>query len=267
MTRRSPDRRSGSLRLVTAAAGLLVGLLVACADNPTEPDGPQGPARLLVVTHTTGFRHSSIGVAESVLADLAASSGQFTVSYSRTGADVVRDLAPGALADIDGVFFANTTGNLGMPDVAAFVAWIEAGHGFMGAHSAADTYHDEPAYLQMLGGEFVRHGAQAQVALRAEQANHPATTGLPQPYTVFDEIYEFRSNPRGTATVLLSADRHPDDGHAEAGQPGDYPLSWTREPGAGRVFYTALGHREDVWMSPQFQQHVLGGIRWALRLP
>jgi len=259
-------RSRGLGRLLAVAAGLLSGALVACDASPTTPDDQDLP-RLLVVTHTTGFRHSSIETAESVLASLAASSGQFTVSFSRTGADVARDLAPGALADIDGVFFANTSGNLGIPDVAAFIAWINAGHGFMGAHSAADTYHDEPAYLQMLGGEFLQHGAQSSVDLRVEQANHPATMGLPQPYTVFDEIYEFRTNPRQTAAILLSVDRHPNDGHPGAGQPGDYPLAWTRTPGAGRVFYTALGHREDVWMSPTFQQHVLGGIRWALGLP
>jgi Uncharacterized protein conserved in bacteria len=30
------------------------------------------------------------------------------------------------------------------------------------------------------------------------------------------------------------------------------------------VFYTALGHREEVWQDPRFQQHLLGALRWAL---
>ena len=51
----------------------------------------------------------------------------------------------------------------------------------------------------------------------------------------------------------------------EAGQPGDLPLAWAKDYGRGRVFYTALGHREDVWQSALYQQHILGGIRWVLR--
>jgi type 1 glutamine amidotransferase len=38
--------------------------------------------------------------------------------------------------------------------------------------------------------------------------------------------------------------------------------------GQGRVFYTSLGHREDVWSSKIFEQILLGGLSWALgRLP
>jgi type 1 glutamine amidotransferase len=43
-----------------------------------------------------------------------------------------------------------------------------------------------------------------------------------------------------------------------------YPATWIRNYGKGRVFYTSMGHREDVWTSPQFQSLVIGGILWAL---
>ena len=35
--------------------------------------------------------------------------------------------------------------------------------------------------------------------------------------------------------------------------------------GSGRVFYTAMGHREDVWTNPLFQEILFGGIAWAVR--
>jgi hypothetical protein len=41
---------------------------------------------------------------------------------------------------------------------------------------------------------------------------------------------------------------------------------WCRDCGKGRVFYTGLGHRDDVWNNPLFQQHLLGGIKWAMGL-
>lgn len=48
---------------------------------------------------------------------------------------------------------------------------------------------------------------------------------------------------------------------------GDYPQAWTRTFGKGRSFYTALGHRDDIWSNdPVFRAHVLGGIRWAIGL-
>jgi type 1 glutamine amidotransferase len=46
----------------------------------------------------------------------------------------------------------------------------------------------------------------------------------------------------------------------------DCALAWTHEYGKGRVFYTALGHRDDVWRDPRFQQHMLGGLRYIFRL-
>jgi type 1 glutamine amidotransferase len=43
-----------------------------------------------------------------------------------------------------------------------------------------------------------------------------------------------------------------------------YPSTWARAEGAGRVWYTAMGHREDVWTNPTFQEILVGGIKWAL---
>jgi uncharacterized protein len=188
----------------------------------------------------------------------------FSVALCRNTDDVGRMLTISGLANTDAVFFANTTGNLGIPDLAAFLAWIRDGHAFIGAHSASDTYHDAPDYGAMLGAEFETHGDETTVDIRVEDPSHPAGSPLPNPFRIFDEIYEFRTNPRGRANILLSLDRHPNDGHPAAGQPGDFPLAWSHTYGAGRVFYTALGHRDEVWNDRRFQQHLLGAISWAL---
>ena len=55
-----------------------------------------------------------------------------------------------------------------------------------------------------------------------------------------------------------------------AGMSGDfyqrppYPATWARMLGKGRVYYTSLGHRDDTWSNPLFQQIVLGGLAWAM---
>jgi len=46
----------------------------------------------------------------------------------------------------------------------------------------------------------------------------------------------------------------------------DNALAWIQEYGKGRVFYTALGHREDVWTDERFQKHLRGGLRYVLKL-
>lgn len=233
--------------------------------SPTNPPPPSGPrARVMVVTHTEGFRHSSIAIAETTIAQLGAQNNLFDVTFCRTADDVRRMLTPDGLRDVQAVFFANTTGNLGIPDMAAFLAWIGDGHAFLGAHSASDTYHDDPRYLDMLGNEFLTHGNQADVDAVIENAAHPAVAPLGPRYRVFDEIYRFVSNNRGRVDILLSLDRTPADGLPDQNQPGDLPLAWSRSYGGGRVFYTALGHREEVWQDARFRQHLLGALRWGL---
>src|SRR5687768_13766575 len=98
--------------------------------------------KLLVVTATQGFRHSSIPLAEKVLAGLGEQSGVFTVDYARGGTngkasdDIIEKMSPEALKNYDGVIFANTTGDLPIPDKEAFLKWIQSGKAFIGMHSA-----------------------------------------------------------------------------------------------------------------------------------
>src|SRR2546425_6091226 len=267
-------------------------LLIASAQAAT-------PKKLLVVTVTKGFRHGSIPTAEKILADIAKTSGAFTVDFARLepsdpqfkGADdkpdkakvdaaIVKVLAdkmtPEALKQYDGAIFANTTGDLPLPDNQAFVDWIKSGKAFVGMHSASDTFHGFPPYIEMLDGEFQTHHAQVKVDCRNHDPNHPATRHLGAAFTVFDEIYLQKNFHRDQVHVLLALDAHPNDK-----TPGFYPISWCKEFGNGRVFYTSLGHREDMWdaatpekfkrensneISEAYQQHILGGIQWALGL-
>ncbi len=258
--------------LVRLGSVLALGVLMwSCSGDsgtraPASPSPVASPRRILVVTHTEGFRHSSIPIAESTISALGQRSGLFSTTFCRTADDVSRMLTRSGLAGVDAIVFANTTGSLPIPDVAAVLEWLQDGHGFAGMHSASDTYHDNPAYLEMLGNEFLTHGDQATVDAIVENASHPASSPLGQRFRVFDEIYKFTKSNRDSVTMLLSLDRHPADGLPQAGQPGDLPLAWAKSYGRGRVFYTALGHREDVWQNSQYQAHILGGIRWVLEM-
>jgi type 1 glutamine amidotransferase len=182
-----------------------------------------------------------------------------------------------ALQNYDAVIFANTTGDLPLPDPQAFLDWIKSGKGFVGAHSATDTFPGFRPYIEMIGGEFKTHGAQVSVDIINQDKECAACRHLPMTWTVFDEIYQMKNFDRTKVHGLLTLDKHPNNK-----TPGDYPIAWIKEYGQGRVFYTSLGHREDVWEpnspaqgggfknSPEvalaYQQHLLGGIKWALGL-
>jgi type 1 glutamine amidotransferase len=237
------------------------------------------PRKLLVVTVTKGFRHSSIPTAEKVLGELATSTGIFTVDYVRTDDDMARKMTLAALQEYDGVIFANTTGDLPLPDKKGFLNWIRSGKAFIGMHSATDTFRGHTPldpYVEMIGGEFATHGAQTEVDCVNQDRAHPACAHLPASWHVKDEIYLLNGFERAKVHGLLTLDKHPTEK-----TPGDFPIAWTREYGKGRVFYTSLGHREDVWdpntpekfkrenskeVSEAYQKHILGGIKWALRV-
>ena len=247
------SRRAVFSLLACAALSVVLGSLHAAPAKTT-------PKRLLIVTVTKGFRHSdSIPVAEKLLADLGEKSGAYTVDYVRTEEDMTAKMSRAALANYDGVVFASTTGDLPLPDRDGFLQWIQDGHAFIGIHAASDTFHSWQPYLSMVGGEFKTHGPQVWVTCNVEDKTHPATKMLGVARLVYDEIYQFKNYDRSRFHGLLSLDRHPNDG-----TPGDYPIAWCRTEGKGRVFYTALGHRPDVWQQSWYQAHVLGGIRWAL---
>jgi len=219
------------------------------------------PKRLLVVTVTKGFRHDTIPLAERILSGLSAR-GEYTVDFARTDSDLAQKMTVTGLKAYDGVVFASTTGDLPLPDRQAFLDWIKTGHAFIGIHSASDTFHGYRPYLAMLGGEFKQHGPQVPVTCQVADRTFPATVPLGSALTIpQEEVYQFQNFEPKQVHLLLYLDQHPNN-HT----PGLYPLAWCRAYGKGHVFYTALGHRTDIWEAPWYQQHLLGGIKWALGL-
>lgn len=240
------------------ATGLLVkkiAILLALTISPAA----MAVDRVLIVTATAGFRHDSIETAEEVIADIATRTGWFEPVFARTDEEATNLLNEEALRNVRLVIFANTTGEIAVESRPALLDWIARGGSFIGVHSAADTWHDSPEYIAMLGGEFESHPDQNFATIFTEPG-HPATSSLPSPHTVFEEIYLFRNFSIDRVNMLLSTREHP-----EFGVPGFFPLGWFREHGRGRVLYTALGHRIDIWTSDWFQQHLTGAISWGLR--
>ena len=217
------------------------------------------PARAIVVTATEGYRHESIETAEEVMAAIGERSGLFVPRFVRTAAEMPAALAPEELASAKLVMFVNTTGELEWPERQRLLDWVAGGGAFVGVHSAADTWHGWPEYLEMLGGEFASHPPETEVELFVDDRHHPSTSHLTEPRTIFEEIYLFDRFSRERVSMLLSLRAAPG-----SGEPGFFPLAWHRPYGQGKVFYTALGHRIDIWQAGWFQQHLEGAIESVL---
>ncbi|MDB6024874.1 MAG: hypothetical protein JWM68_1097 [Verrucomicrobiales bacterium] len=229
------------------------------------------PKKLLVVTVTTGYRHGSIPTAEKVLGEMAKKSGAFTVDYVRqsegtdvatVAKEVTEKMTLENLKKYDGVIFANTTGDLPLPDKEGFINWLKSGKAFIGMHSATDTLHSFPPYIEMIGAEFSHHPAITEVECINLDPAHPACKALPKTWPVTDEIYMFKSYDPKKVHLLLKLDKDP----GNKAQAGEFPIAWCSEFGKGKVFYTELGHRDEVWNDENYQKHVLGAIKWALGL-
>lgn len=302
----------------------VLSLLACIALAETSTLAADAPKKLLCVTTTLGYRHSSIPTGEKILSQLAKESGAFTLEFVqqpagkptapkkpaalKAGASETEKaafesaqakfneeqaayqkaetaweeklkqglskLSPQSLKNYDGVIFVSTTGDLPIPDREGFLAWLKSGKAFIGMHAAGDTFHGWPEYIDMIGGEFVHHGPQVGVECMNEDSSHPATAHLGKSWTISqEEIYQFKNYDPSRVHELLILEKHP-----ENNKPGRFPVAWTREYGKGKVFYTSIGHREDIWdtdpnipdrknsveISKAYQAHILGGIKWAL---
>ena len=152
--------------------------------------------------------------------------------------------------------FANTTGELPLPDRRALLRFVRRGGAFVGTHSASDTLHSWHAYARLLGGEFARHGSVQPGRLVVAPRPHPVTRGLPRTFSLTDEFYEFTAPPPEGARVLLRLD--PGSVSDELGS--DVPLVWARRYRRGRVFYDALGHSPETWRDPHFRLMMKRGL-------
>jgi type 1 glutamine amidotransferase len=223
--------------------------------------------------------HPSRVNARAAMTALAqASGGTFTVDLRTdpTGLDAA------ALAPYDALVFF-TCGDLPAdhPLRAALPDFVAGGKGFVGFHSATDSFYSWPEYGDLIGARFLTHGSDNRPGtIRVEDPTHVAMQGFTNPFTFTEEFYLFRG-PSATAIdsftrrdlrVLMNLDpATPTPARPTAPPPPmppvqdtDLPLAWTRQHGSGRVFYSAFGHRPDTWDDSQFRAHALAAIRWAL---
>ena len=253
------------------------------------------PKKILFFSKSAVFEHSVIkkkgdelSHAEKVLKELAAKNNwEFT--FTKDG----RLFTPENIAKYDAFFFY-TTGNLtevgkdGNPPMSpegkkAFLDAIKNGKGFIGTHSASDTFHSPgnedhgprryqadgdkaDPYVKMLGAEFIKHGSQQPAKMIVTDKSFPGIAAVPADFGPTEEWYSLKNfSPDLHVLLVQDTSTMKKTGGDKVYDRPNYPATWARMNDKGRVFYTSMGHREDIWTNPVFQKVLEGGVNWAVK--
>jgi len=150
----------------------------------------------------------------------------------------------------DLIVFYYTVGEISDAQKNGLLNHIASGKGYVGVHSAADSFRGCPEYRAMVGGHFVTHPRYREYQVSIVDSEHPITEGLDE-FTVTDEQYITDYDPR--VHVLASALWKGDA----------MPVAWTKSWGDGRVFYLALGHDAKACKHEMFPILLQRGALWA----
>jgi type 1 glutamine amidotransferase len=277
-------------RILASFAVLTLALSADAAD-------PQSKKRLLLITDSGGFIHDSVGFAEQTLKKIGPDYGfevecyRFTRDLTNTkafdeyaarfrkttGLTVEKEncgrVNAETLKKFDAVLFFTTGNPLNQDEIRDLVTWVKAGGAIAGTHCGSDTLYpakDKPwnqAYGELIGAYFDGHPWHQKIKLKVEDAEHAAGRSFKSGDEITDEIYQFRPEPysRGKLHVVLSVDNASIDVSKGKRKDNDYAVAWCQDVEKGRSFYTSLGHRKEVWADKRFQDHLFGGLNWAVK--
>ncbi|MFC6879132.1 MULTISPECIES: ThuA domain-containing protein [Actinomadura] len=159
---------------------------------------------------------------------------------------------------------ALTTEGLSAAQEEGLLTAVEGGAGVVAWHGAAAAFRASLRYHLMLGGSFAEHpageGVKHPYTVRITDPEHEITRGV-RDFRVASEQYYMLVDPNNhvLAETTFTGEHLPWlDGHR-------MPQAWTRRWGAGRVFYSAVGHDVDDLAGPDVTRLVEQGIAWAGR--
>ncbi|SJX64526.1 uncharacterized protein SRS1_15151 [Sporisorium reilianum f. sp. reilianum] len=259
--------------------------------------------KMLIYTYTQGFLHYSIPTATKVVQQLA--------KNAKPPIDTVHSDDPDDfekkdwLSQFDMLMFISVSGKaLSDQGAEALREYIEAGGGYMGVHEACDALYNYHWYGRLVGAYFNYHPQITHATLNIVNRTHPATKHLNATWRVYDEMYNFNSNPsKWGKQYLITADQSSYEDPVESiaqrasEQGSPHPIAWWKEGnqltynhhikvgggtdptkqeiragtagtgGPGRSFFTALGHTNAMWNDDVFQQHIMGAVSWLMDSP
>ena len=238
--------------------------------------------KVLYFSRSAGFEHGAVklkdgkpSISDRILTELG-KRHNFEVVCTKDGRVFDSDLG-----QYDAIAFY-TSGDLTKPNKAKtppmsaegkkkLLRTIAKGKGFIGFHSATDSFHSKgprnqnqtevDPYIAMLGGEFIVHGAQQEAIIRAASPKFPSVKQFGKVQKLKEEWYALKNFAKDLHVVLIEDN---EGMKGDSYQRPPFPMTWARMHRKGRVFYTSFGHRDDIWTNPDVQGIIVGGLAWAM---
>ncbi len=172
--------------------------------------------------------------------------------------------------EADMVKFANHGGGIDEMEKRlrqSLLDYVAQGGGIVAYHHAVGGNTHWPEFQQLIGAAYWGHPWNEEVGIKLDDPAHPLLQAFDgRDFRLSEEIFQFRDPySRDHLRVLLSLDTdrtnmtvpwiHRDD--------GDFALAWIKPHGQGCVFYSALGHKTEIWWNPQILSFYLDGIQYA----
>ena len=249
----------------------ILGGVVVCALAAVSMAVPSGasprPIRVLVFSKAYGYVHASITTGARYLLGLNGKGFQ-VVNTENPAA-----LNPTNLSHFDVLVWNNSTGNVPLSATrkAQLLAWVRAGHGFVGIHSSGDSNYSWPEFSEVAGGLYLAHLYKfggggftpdpTPLALIKEDPKNPLMQGVPADFNDLDETYRWQIDPRADVHVLMSMDNV--SVYEGAAYSYHSPVTWCRPFGAGRTWYTNLGHGTWEWQDKVFLRMLHNALDYA----
>lgn len=252
----------------TIAFTLVLGLAAAGFADAQAPRRK----KILAIGAAKGWQHDATSHALATLEQIGQETGLWD-TYIRTDTQLItkKKLPMNAknLSYFDAIAFYTTAEiDLDEEQKAALLSFVrDEGKGFIGMHTATDTLYKWPEYGEMVGGYFDLHPWNTFMApIVVEDRSNPITAHFPKTFTIRDEIYQMKNWSRDKVRVLMSLDASKLDlkNKNVHRTDNDFAVTWIKDYGKGRVFYTTLGHLEEVYDRPDIRKMFLEAVRWTL---
>ncbi len=224
-------------------------LLMACRSEPKRQEGDKVPRRIEILFLGHAQEHHNSRAYMPLLASSLTREG-INITYTET----VDDLNPKTLSLYDGLIVYANHESIRPAQERALLDFVAEGKAFLPIHSASFCFKNSPAYIDLVGAQFMDHGT-ADFKATIIDKEHSAMLGLEE-FVSWDETY-VHDKIASDITVLME---RVEGDHRE-------PWTWVKEYGKGKVFYTAYGHDERTWSNPGFLKLVKQGILWAVDAP
>lgn len=206
--------------------------------------------------------HGVLGQASTAFCELGAMRGLEPVPVAH-----VQDIAPSRIEE-GGVLALFNIGNTpwSAEQRTAVTSALKSGHlSVLAVHSATDASNDWDDYASVVGARFDGHPWTCDFSVEVVDRSNPSTSHLGERFAWHDEVYLFHQLRDDARVLLRVADDQLDMSVPGARVPEcGLPLAWCFEEGKGRCFYTALGHFPHAWETPDYLQHIAGGLSWVL---